>query len=88
MNTISGQKVRVHGSCFPLGQNSSVPPPPYPRSILGNTFSNTDFILVFLSQRGLCGILRSVMGELLERCEIEEFAERKGGVLVPGKEQR
>ena len=26
------------------------------------------------------------MGELLERCEIEEFAERKGGVLVPGKE--
>ena len=53
MNTISGQKVRFHCSCDPLGQNSSVAP----WSIFENTFSNADFILVFLSQRGLCVIL-------------------------------
>ena len=46
-------KSQIPRSCDPLGQNSSVAP----RSILEHTFSNADFILVFLSQRGLCGIL-------------------------------
>ena len=59
MNTICGQKVRFHCSCDPLGQNSSVAP----WSIFENTFSNTAFILVFLSQRGLGGIRRRVIGE-------------------------
>ena len=61
VNTISGEKVRFHCSWDGLGQNSKVAPSP----ILENTCSNADFVLVFLSQRGLCGILRSVMGEFL-----------------------
>ena len=61
MNTISGQKVRFHCSWDRLGLNSKVAPNP----ILENTSGNADFVFVFLSQRGLCGILRSIMGEFL-----------------------
>ena len=82
---ICGQKVRFHCSCDPLGQNSSVAP----RSILENTFSNTAFILVFLSQSGLCGILGESWENFWEAIGnsgemwIEEFAERKGGCFAP-----